>query len=170
MRARRMVNGLAFLHLRGLCLFMVLGSFGAGAIAQPVEETPTPSPTEIATPTAAVTPTSVPTPAVCLDVQACVDQGVSQLVNSCKAASSSCSQVPTVFAVSATELADRAVADARCGRQTVSRKRARCNACYKAAKAPLQARFGGKLFKGLLAQAVRIIETKRVVACGGSPK
>lgn len=161
MRARASDRGITGRRIRVVGLLLALVTFGVRVESQPIDDTPTPSPT------AAVTPTATPQPGVCSDVQACVNQGLTQLVSSCKAASSACTQSPTVFAVTATDIADRALADGRCTSQKVLSKKSRCNACYRAAKAPLRARFGGRLFKGLLAQSVRLIEARRVVACGG---
>lgn len=143
-----------------VAFFVVLACFGRVAGAQTGEDVATPVPTVTAT----------PTPGVCSDVQACVDMAVPQLVNSCKAASSSCSRSSTQFALTATELADRAIAYARCNREKVASRKSLCNTCYRVAKAPLRARYKGDLFKGILGQAVRIVELKRVAVCGSSSK
>ena len=91
-----------------------------------------------------------PTIGLCQDAQACVDQAISGVLISCLAASPSCTRGAAAFALTAGQLADRALADAGC---STSASKQACNLCYAHAKAPLQKRFDFKLFQGFLGNA-----------------
>jgi hypothetical protein len=106
----------------------------------------------------------------CQSVQTCVDAGVDTALSSCTTATPECdlNSFPTNktsdrFAASAGDIADRAIELKKCETKT---KKFACNACYKSAQAPLKNRFFGKLFHGLLAEAVLLIEAERKEVCG----
>lgn len=136
-----------------LVIALVLGISNA-AVAQ--EATPT------ATPTATPNPKGVACPAV----QSCVAEQVPQTVQACFTADPSCTlKEPLRFALTATELATRAIEARKCTDPLFLQSKIQCNACYRAAKRPLSVRAAGVLFKGLIGQSVKIVEQKRVEAC-----
>ena len=115
-----------------------------------------------------VTPTATATPSACQSLQTCVDQGVTSTVSSCVASNPNCETKGNTdkYAISAGELAKRSIANSKC---STRKNKGTCNLCYNIAKVPLQARFKGNLFKGLLAQAVSIVEQERKTVCSALP-
>jgi len=110
---------------------------------------------------------SAATPSACSTVRSCITTGVPQTMTSCLAATPACTlETPDKFGVTAQQLADRAIAKAKCSTKTTRRK---CNVCYAAAKLPLQYRFKFDLFHGLLGQAVSLIEIERKAVCPALP-
>ena len=97
------------------------------------------------------------------EVQSCIDSGVSSLKTSCVATYPDYSITnQDVFALTATEVAERATKDTNCSSKT---SKIACNLCYQKAKQPLKIRFDGKIFHGLLKQATKIIEEQRKTTC-----
>ncbi len=146
---------------RFLIALSVFASVEIGpAVAEGVDPTPTPTPTA----------TAQPKGPLCPATQACVSQQVSQVLQSCFAADASCTlKQSDRFALTAEDLANRAIASRNCTAELVTSKR-QCNSCYQRAKKPLSLRASGVLFRGLVAQAVKIVEAKRVEACSGLKK
>lgn len=115
------------------------------------------------TETPSASPTAKPTVALCQDVQSCVDSGLDSLVASCQAAATTaCTRSAASFALTAGQVAERALSDAKC---SLAKTKQACNACYTRAKAPLQARYGFKLFQGLMGNAVLVVENERRTTC-----
>lgn len=145
--------------MRFLAIFLVALIFASVAYAQ----TPTPT----ATVTVTATPTQTATPSACENVQSCVDTGVSAERIGCTGSNPTCTYKKIGrFAVSATELAERAVLRKNCRNRV---RKVGCNACYALAKEPLKSRYDGTLFHGLLANAVSIIEKERKSRCPKLP-
>lgn len=148
-------------------LSLALGfSFNALADSDPTP-TATPVATETAVATATATPsgsaTATPTPSACQSLQACVDSSVDQAVASCAASNPNCPSVTDDrFAVTATQLANRAINKFKC---TDRKRRSNCNLCYAKAKSVLRMRYDLALFHGIGANAVAIIEGRRKVQC-----
>ena len=116
------------------------------------------------TPTPTSSPTGTATPSACQNLQACIDTAVPTVVSGCAASNTSCNTEGNTdkYAVSAGQLAQRAIALKKCKDK---KNRFACNVCYQAAKLPLQVRFKVNIFKGLLANAVSLIEQERKATC-----
>ena len=142
-------------------------------LAQTPTPTATPEPTLTATPTAVQTAT--PTPLACAQLQSCLDAAVATAATACRTSNPGCTLKPKTltdpYVVTASQVADRSIRTTRhagriCLKQTT---RIACNRCYRNAKNPLQLRFDGDLFHGLLARAVTLIEARRVLECAKLP-
>lgn len=112
-------------------------------------------------------------PEGCAELQACVDDGVSSTLASCQTSNPTCdlnqfatNRTSDRFGVSSGAVADRAIELRNCASRTTKRA---CNACYQAAKAPLKNRFFGRLFRGMLANAIQLIEAERKATCPSLP-
>jgi chitinase len=117
-----------------------------------------------------VSATPTPTPSPCQIVAECVYDNVPPSVASCFSSTPSCtSNNQRQFSTTAEQLADSAIENKKCSGRTW-RRRELCNLCYNQSKAPLRDRFYGKLFKGLLAQATKIIDTRQKAICGAVAK
>ncbi len=147
---------------RFLIALSVFASVEIGpAVAEGVDPTPTPTPTA----------TAQPKGPLCPATQACVSQQVPQVLQSCFAADASCTlKQSDRFALTAEDLANRAIASRNCTESEFLTSKKKCNFCYQRAKKPLSLRASGVLFRGLVAQAVKIVEAKRVEACSGLKK
>ena len=144
---------------RFLISLVVVASAGVGpVVAQSVDPTPTVFPTATAQPKGPLCPTT----------QACVSQQVPQVLQSCFAADPSCTlKSSDRFALTAEDLANRAIDARNCTDSKFLTSKKKCNVCYQRAKKPLSVRAAGFLFRGLVAQAVKVVEAKRVEACSG---
>lgn len=104
----------------------------------------------------------------CVPAQDAVDNGIADLISDAVEGAAGCSPAGTYgedkFAISAGQLADRAIAKRNCMNKDFS-KRKSCNGCFQSAKALLRIRFDGDLFHGLLANAVSLIEAQRLEKC-----
>ena len=139
-----------------------LASAGIGPVAVQSED-----PTPTVTPTA----TARPKGPLCSATQACVDQQVPQIVQSCLAADTACTlEGSGRFAMTAEDLANRAIDAENCNKARFLTSKRKCNLCYQTAKKPLSTRAAGVLFRGLIGQAVRVIEAKRVEICSALTK
>ncbi len=108
-------------------------------------------------------------PEGCSDLQGCVDTAVPTILLTCQSSNPTCdltqfngNQTLERFAATSGEIADRALELKNCSEKTT---RQSCNACYRSAKAPLRNRFFGKIFHGLLANAIQLIEEQRKEVC-----
>ena len=106
----------------------------------------------------------------CRAVQDCVDASIPAAQSACVAASPGCDNRGNDerFSVTASQLADRAIALKHCDAVSFER-RGVCNACYVSAKAPLESRYRLSLFRGLLGTATSIIEDRRKSSCDSLP-
>lgn len=119
-----------------------------------------------ATPTAVPTSTAIPAGVICPTVQSCVTEQVPAVLQSCLAADPACTlRQPYRFALTAADLATRAIEARKCTDPIFLQSKIQCNACYRAAKRPLSVRAAGALFRGLIGQSVRIVEQKRKEVC-----
>jgi hypothetical protein len=124
-------------------------------------QTPTPTSTPVATATGTATPTA------CESLQVCVDHDVTSALSSCSTSNPTCTfKTADKFAVSAKQVARRAIDNNRCTKKT---KRGACNVCYNISKIPLTIRFKGDIFHGLLAHATTLIEQERKSFCTSLP-
>jgi hypothetical protein len=118
------------------------------------------------TPTAIPTVTSTPRGPSCPSVQSCVSEQVPAVMQSCLAVDQSCTpKRPDRFALTASDLAARAIEAKKCTDPISLQSKIQCNACYRAAKRPLSVRRAGVLFHGLIAQSLKIVEQRRIEAC-----
>lgn len=113
-------------------------------------------------------------PTGCSALQDCVDTGAPTLLSTCQSSNPTCdltqfngNQTLERFAATSGEIADRALELKNCASKTT---KGACNACYQSAKAPLRNRFFGKIFHGLLANAIQLIEEQRKAVCLALPK
>lgn len=150
---------------------------------EPSETVETPTVTPTVDPTSVV-PTATPTPSACAAVQQCIDLEVADGIVGCLNQSTECNaKNPAKFAVSATEIATRAITIAGCNsfssassKSSDDRKgkkgksKGACNLCFQKAKLPLQSRYDGSLFHGLLGNAVSIVEQTRRSVCNSLSK
>ena len=102
----------------------------------------------------------------CTPVEDCLSNAIPTTLATCEAATPACTVTNKgdQYAVSAETIAARAVAIQKCDVRTFKFK-AVCNSCYQLAKAPLASRYDGKLFHGLLGQAVKDIEALKLAKC-----
>lgn len=107
----------------------------------------------------------------CQVVATCTQATVPTEAAACVAATPTCENrgQDDRFAVTATQLAQRAISIPQCDTKTFTRRQA-CNACYQAAKVPLQHRYKTKLFHGLLATAASIVDDERQTRCLSLPR
>ena len=123
---------------------------------------------------AASAQTATPTPnpenfQSCLPVEDCITNGLTPAIDSCYSASPACvSTNHDKTAVTADQVADRAIAKRGCDTRTFTYK-GQCNQCYRNAALPLRFRYDGTLFHGLLAYATKIIENAKHVKCDSLP-
>lgn len=116
----------------------------------------------------AQTPAPTATPLACTKVQNCVDTKVAEALSSCSSAEPTCTLNSNTdrYGVSAGVLARRAIDIKDCKSKT---KRGACKACYSIAKIPLLTRFNVKLFDGMLAHTVKLIEDEKKAVCTSLP-
>lgn len=118
---------------------------------------------------------------VCLSVQNSVDASVPAAVataladttvnpgGACKTETKAKYSINDRLAVTAGELADRALSQKNCEQKTFTR-RAHCTTCFNRDIAPLLKDFDGKIFHGIVAQAASIAKARKDAKCAKVPK
>lgn len=109
--------------------------------------------------------------ASCSSAQSCVDAALPAVVDACKNSDSTCEKDTGYLYATATQLADRAWSSRACSsRESTSKFRGPCNACYRSAKTIFSVRFKFDVFHGLLAHASQILEARRKEICLSLPR
>ena len=137
-----------------LAVLLILLVSAGSAGAQEATPTPTPAPENFQS---------------CLPVQDCVTNGLAPLVDGCYTSNPACTSANhDKNAVTADEIAQRAISARKCDTRTFTR-RSSCGQCYRAAALPLRFRYDGALFHGILAYATKIIQSTMHEKCDSLP-